>query len=237
MTVGLGLLGLGQLLFIYSEMRAVLLVRDQDLRSRLVAEEYMTEAAKLAELTREENASMQQRPYITLIAMLVISAGLSCVLYPLCDILTVIDLPSAPCLLLVTFGAFFAAICLSAFTMFVVWSCTRPWAALVFLSVSLAGVVLLPTGNPVFLLIWIVGSTCLVFWYFYYAKEHMAGEPGGKPVWLQDVGEFRIALDVEEVAEALQARLAYETRGLTERDSLLGKAREGDGDVVAAMAV
>ncbi|KAJ1482962.1 hypothetical protein T484DRAFT_1802113 [Baffinella frigidus] len=74
-------------------------------------------------------------------------AGLACVLYPLCDILNVVGLPSAPCLLLVTFGSLFTALVACAFWMFVVWSCTRTWAALVFLAISISGEILLPSDS------------------------------------------------------------------------------------------
>lgn len=95
----------------------------------------------------------------------------ACLLYPLCDILTVIGLPSAPCLLIITFGSFFAAICVATFWMFIIWSCTRTYAALVFLFISMTGQILLPTGNPILLLVWVLVAFGGGYAYFYYAPE------------------------------------------------------------------
>jgi len=51
------------------------------------------------------------------------------------------------CIYVIALEALALAIVLNFFLLGVVWSCTRPWAAAVLLSLALAGIVLCPTGN------------------------------------------------------------------------------------------
>ena len=79
---------------------------------------------------------MRLRPYLSLIGVVLIFVAIAAMLYPMCDIITVLGLPATPCILVVTFGSFFAAICVATFWTFLIWMCTRTYAALVFLSIS-----------------------------------------------------------------------------------------------------
>jgi hypothetical protein len=131
----------------------------------------MSNGANFNELFEKESSTMAPRPYISVGATLLMFIGFACLLYPLCDVLTVIGLPSAPCLLIITFGAFFAALCTATFWMFLLWSCTRTYAALVFLFISLTGQILLPTGNPILLLVWVLVAFGGGYLYFYYLPD------------------------------------------------------------------
>ena len=66
------------------------MVRDQDFRARLLLQEYIAEGANIDELNEEEGASMHLRPYLSVAGMLLIFVGLATLIYPLCDIITVI---------------------------------------------------------------------------------------------------------------------------------------------------
>ncbi len=66
------------------------MVRDQDFRARLLLQEYIAEGANINELNDEESASMHLRPYLSVAGMLLIFVGLATLIYPLCDIITVI---------------------------------------------------------------------------------------------------------------------------------------------------
>jgi len=127
--------------------------------------------------------------------------GYACVLFPLCDIFSIAGLPSAPCVLLVTFGAFFGAICIVAFYMFLVWSCTRPFASLVFLLISLSGMAMLPGTNPIMIFLWVV-LTLFVYWtYFVYLPTVYTGP---EHWWLQNVGSLDVEWDPRRFSRALQ---------------------------------
>mmetsp|Transcript_4414 Transcript_4414/g.9833 ORF Transcript_4414/g.9833 Transcript_4414/m.9833 type:complete len:290 (-) Transcript_4414:495-1364(-) len=103
----------GFIVFLLSEIGAVLVVRDQDFRDKLISEKYMTPSQGDAyeKLTNNENKKMAPRPYLSAAATLFMFIGTSCLMYPLCDTLSIIGLPSAPCVLLITVGSFLATIC------------------------------------------------------------------------------------------------------------------------------
>lgn len=217
MTIGTILFLIAFVLFLYSEIKAVLVVRDQDFRKKLIDDGYMSKGTGLDELADREAATMTPRPYISVGSMLLMFIAFACLLYPLCDILTVIGLPSAPCLLIITFGAFFASICVATFWMFITWSCTRTWAALVFLAISLTGQILLPTGNPILLLVWVLIAFGGGYAYFYYLPDQ---NKENKPSWLQDVGDFTVSADYNEwgsaFTKAYEAEKAAVEKGIEE---------------------
>lgn len=146
----------------------------------------MSNGANFNELFEKESSTMAPRPYISVGATLLMFIGFACLLYPLCDVLTVIGLPSAPCLLIITFGAFFAALCTATFWMFLLWSCTRTYAALVFLFISLTGQILLPTGNPILLLVWVLVAFGGGYLYFYYLPDSYKVWPPSPPLHSQE---------------------------------------------------
>jgi hypothetical protein len=226
LTVGTIIFLLAFILFLYSEIKAVLVARDQDFRKKLIEDGYMSNGANFNELFEREAATMAPRPYLSVGAMLLMFIAFACLLYPLCDILTVIGLPSAPCLLIITFGAFFASICLATFWMFVIWSCTRTYAALVFLLMSLSGQILLPTGNPILLLVWVVLAFGGGYFYFYFYPDQFKEKPEDKPMWLQDVGDFTVSTNYEEWGSAFNKAYEAETAALKKQAEAAQKTFE-----------
>ena len=99
----------------------------------------MDDGVDIEKLNVEENVNMGVRPYVSLVGTLLMFVAIACMLYPLCDVITVLGLPATPCILIVTFGSFFAALCVATFWMFLIWMCTRTAAAVVFLVISLTG--------------------------------------------------------------------------------------------------
>ena len=79
----------------------------------------------IAELEERESMQMRPRAYLTFLSLLFMYIGIGCMLYPLCDVLDIIGLPTAPCFVLVVFGSFFASFCVLTFILFLAWSCTR----------------------------------------------------------------------------------------------------------------
>ena len=73
------------------------MVRDQDFRARLLLQDYIEEGADIDKLNKEESTNMHVRPYLSVLGTLLMFMGLAAVLYPLCDVITVIGatLPSA----------------------------------------------------------------------------------------------------------------------------------------------
>mmetsp|Transcript_18088 Transcript_18088/g.59409 ORF Transcript_18088/g.59409 Transcript_18088/m.59409 type:complete len:109 (-) Transcript_18088:47-373(-) len=99
--------------------------------------------------------------------------------------------------------------------MFVVWSCTRTYAALVFLLISVSGSFLLPTGNPILLLLWMTvtfGGGAAYFWFVpdHYQKNPLKDSANGKPSWLQDIGDFSISTDGNEIVNAIHEKIETE---------------------------
>lgn len=214
LTIGMIIWLIAFILFLYSEIKAVLVARDQDFRKKLIEDGYMSNGANFNELFEKESSTMAPRPYISVGATLLMFIGFACLLYPLCDVLTVIGLPSAPCLLIITFGAFFAALCTATFWMFLLWSCTRTYAALVFLFISLTGQILLPTGNPILLLVWVLVAFGGGYLYFYYLPDSYKEKPEEKPMWVQDVGDFTVSSNYEEWGSAFSKAYEAETAAL-----------------------
>mmetsp|Transcript_41691 Transcript_41691/g.65066 ORF Transcript_41691/g.65066 Transcript_41691/m.65066 type:complete len:241 (+) Transcript_41691:397-1119(+) len=182
-TAGGLLLFLGSLLLLYSEIKAVLIIRDQDCRRRLFESGIMTERANIDDLVEKDIAIITIRPYITLSGASLLLLGFSCLLYPMCDVLTIVGFSIGPCLLVLCFGSLYLAVCLASFWMGVVWLCTRMIPGLLFLTISVIGAFLIPTANPIAIFIWFLVAIGGGYVYFYYAPQ--AYETTKKPLWLQ----------------------------------------------------
>mmetsp|Transcript_31073 Transcript_31073/g.73780 ORF Transcript_31073/g.73780 Transcript_31073/m.73780 type:complete len:313 (-) Transcript_31073:219-1157(-) len=203
MGIGLTTFVIGAIMLLFSEIKAVLVCRDQDFRKQLHDNGYMKPAsAGIAELEEKESVQMRPRAYLTVGGMLMMYSGLSCIIYPLCDVLDIVGLPSAPCFVLVVFGAFFAAFCITTFWLFLIWSCTRFYAALAFLVISLAGIILLPSGNLILIFLWLVVAFGGGTWYFKWVPDSYAATGDEQPFWVQDIGEMTVSLDSEDWADA-----------------------------------
>ena len=197
---------IGLIMVLFSEIKAVLICRDQDFRISLHARGYMKPAsAGIAELEQRESVQMRPRAYLTVGGMLMMYTGLSCIIIPLCDILDIVGLPAWPCFLLVIFGAFFAAFVITCLWLAVVWSCTRFYAALAFFTIGVSGVLLLPTGNLILTLIWIFIAFFGGWWYFSYLPESYEAVGAEQPFWVQDVGEMTVSCDPGDWGDSVTA--------------------------------
>ena len=108
-------------------------------------------------------------------------------LAPFCGMLYLFGLPaegigSWPCYLTIFLGVAFGTICISLFMVGIMWSCTRPWAALLLLVVAIMGNLLIATFNPLLIMLWMGSSSSLLYWYFEWypdwCKDSNAPRPG-----------------------------------------------------------
>mmetsp|Transcript_55710 Transcript_55710/g.113894 ORF Transcript_55710/g.113894 Transcript_55710/m.113894 type:complete len:324 (+) Transcript_55710:3-974(+) len=206
MAIGLGVFFFGNVVLLYSEVKAVLVCRDQDFRIRMKEMKYMMAATKgIDALEAKESNMMAPRAYLTVGSLLLMYIGLSCMVYPLCDVLDVVGLPAAPCLVLVVLGSFCAAFTIACFWMFICWSCARPWAALAFLIISLTGSIFLPTGSLIMVILWVIVAFGGGWWYFKYLPDLYEVNSDPRPFWLQDVGHITVSCSPTEWEDA-QAR-------------------------------
>lgn len=194
---------IGLVLMLFSEVKAVLICRDQDFRKSLYDRGYMKPAsAGIAELEARESIQMRPRAYLTVGGMMLMYTGLSCIIYPLCDILDIVGLPAWPCALLVIFGAFFAAFVVACLWLAVVWSCTRSYAAAAFFVIGFSGLIMLPTGNLILTLLWCLVAFGGGWWYFSYLPESYEAASEEPPFWVQDVGEMTVTCDPGDWGDA-----------------------------------
>lgn len=107
-------------------------------------------------------------------------------------------LPSGPCLLMLTIGSLIVAVCTITFWMAVVWSCTRPYAAFVLAAISISGQLLVPLGNLLLLVVWVMASAIWGALYFYYLPGIYDDKQWARPAWLQDLGVISVSIDPME---------------------------------------
>jgi len=181
---------LGLFIFLFSEINAVLITRDSDFRLNLIKGGY-AEKVDGPEYKKQESRELRKlepRPYLTVFGIIVLFFAIACLLFPLCELIDILGLPSAPCVLIITVGAAFAAICNATFYLFLVWSCTRTYASLIFLLISVSGSILLPAGNPILLMLWVAIAFGSWYTYFFYLPTLYTDKD--KPAWLQDIGKY-----------------------------------------------
>ena len=94
---------------LYTEIRTCLVVRDQDFRERLLSTQACLPGKQLPSLRENETALLAPRAYITVCAGMLFFLAIAAILFPLCDIFTIIGLPAGPCLLMLTIGALLMA--------------------------------------------------------------------------------------------------------------------------------
>ena len=75
---------------LYSEIRTCLIVRDQDFRVRLLETQACVPGSRLADLKENENALLAPRAYIAFICLLLFVLAIAAMLFPLCDIFTIV---------------------------------------------------------------------------------------------------------------------------------------------------
>jgi hypothetical protein len=82
------------------------------------------------------------------------------------------------------------------------WSGARPWAGLVFLVMSVSGCLLLPTGNLLLVLLWILVAFVGGSYYFKYLPDSYDISNEERPYWVQDVGHITVSCSPEEWEDA-----------------------------------
>jgi hypothetical protein len=135
-----GLIGLvGLVILLASEIKTVLVVRELDREA--FSEAPKTYDLELAEVRWGRGFSSTVRIWFSIGGLCIMLIGGLVILVPLCDILEAFGLPGAinndDCITTVTIVAVVSTIALSSLLVAVVWSCTRPWSALVLASISI----------------------------------------------------------------------------------------------------
>uniref|UniRef100_A0A7S0EFA4 Uncharacterized protein n=1 Tax=Hanusia phi TaxID=3032 RepID=A0A7S0EFA4_9CRYP len=195
---GVLILILAVTMLVFSEIRVVLVVREQDFRKKMIDGGQMEySSGQVKDLERKEANSQAARPYVTMGSMILLFVGLGCVLKPLCDVLDVIGLPSSGCFLNVGFGALVGSVTLTTFTMGCCWSCTRGWASLVMFSIALSGGIFCTSGIPFLAVLWMLGSISIFLYYFVYLPESQ--DP---PFWCQKIGPMKASMNPEDWKKA-----------------------------------
>ena len=75
---------------LYSEIRACLIVRDQDFRVRLLETQVCVPGSRLADLKENESALLAPRAYIAFVCLLLFVLAIAAMLFPLCDIFSIV---------------------------------------------------------------------------------------------------------------------------------------------------
>jgi hypothetical protein len=78
LTIGTIIYMIAFILFLYSEIKAVLVARDQDFRRKLIDDGYMSNGANFNELFDKEASTMAPRPYISVGSTLLMFIGFAC---------------------------------------------------------------------------------------------------------------------------------------------------------------
>eukprot|EP00291_Cryptomonas_curvata_P023551 CAMPEP_0172171682 /NCGR_PEP_ID=MMETSP1050-20130122/12027_1 /TAXON_ID=233186 /ORGANISM="Cryptomonas curvata, Strain CCAP979/52" /LENGTH=411 /DNA_ID=CAMNT_0012843139 /DNA_START=371 /DNA_END=1606 /DNA_ORIENTATION=- len=203
---------LGLILLLYSEIKAVTVFREQDERDRLVSINILVRNnAKYTELEEADDQNLAPRPYITAIGGIIFFIGMFCTWLPLCDVIGII-FPAFSfatgllCIAFVFTGAFLLSLTAALFIVGLCWSCTRGWAALVLIVLSLVGNVML-FGGIIGLVIYLALLGASLYAYFVWAPSYYNEKKETKPFWLQSLGKenfYHVDLDAERFKENME---------------------------------
>jgi len=227
----------GFIVIMYSEIKAVLIVRERDERDRLLRNNYLKRnEGKMKELNAKEEAMLGPRPYLTMIGAAVLWLGILAQLLPFCNILALIfpglEFFRGVCWLFVIAVTLVVAAATVLLLIGLIWSCTRGWAALVLVAVGLLGE-LMVFGGIVSIVLWLLIAGAVLFLYFKWAPEYFLETEGERREWTQDLGNwYQMSTDVDDwmVAASQQGeQLGREGVGVI-------RAVPGGTDVIAAVA-
>jgi hypothetical protein len=130
----------GLIVLLVSEIKTVLVVRELDREAR--SEAPKTYDLEVSEIRWGRGFASTVRLWFSIGGLCIMLAGALVVLVPLCDVLEDFGLPGAvdndDCVTTVVIVAVVSTIALSSLMVAVVWSCTRPWAALFLACISVA---------------------------------------------------------------------------------------------------
>mmetsp|Transcript_43171 Transcript_43171/g.101928 ORF Transcript_43171/g.101928 Transcript_43171/m.101928 type:complete len:388 (-) Transcript_43171:109-1272(-) len=238
--LGLILFWAGITTVVYMEVKAVTVQRERDERKKLVQARAMERCSALRELEDKEAQIMAPRPYITLSGAIVLFVGLFCQLIPFCHLLRALGFyveVHGMCILFVLLNSFVLAACLTLLILGLVWSCTRGMAAIVFLTLSLLGDVMI-WGGTLSVIIWLAVTGFSLWLYFSYLPAQFEDQKdpddinnGGYPWWLQDAGDFAIETELSKISEAYQGFSKGVASDVT--DNPIGEKVKELGDQVA----
>ena len=130
LTLGLILGWLGFILVLYSEIKAVLIVRERDERDRLLQGNYLRRnESKMQELAEKEEQALVPRPYITCIGAVLLWLGILVQMLPFCNVLALIfpglEFFRGMCWLFVILVTLIVAAASFLLLVGLIWSCTR----------------------------------------------------------------------------------------------------------------
>jgi len=220
------LLVVGLVVFLYSEIKAVCLVRSHETRRKLLETQPLTPTSGDKDATEEERNFLAARPYLTFVATCLFFFGFLLAMIPLCDVLHLLGLPTGvACIYIITLEAFALALVATLFLLGLVWSCTRPWAAALLLSLALGGIVLCPTGNVLLVMVFLASSLAVYLLYFHWYPQYLEDQHVARPSWLQSIGSLEVDLTSHEAW--LQSGRAM-AGSWDEAQSLLGAPSGGD---------
>mmetsp|Transcript_69340 Transcript_69340/g.164594 ORF Transcript_69340/g.164594 Transcript_69340/m.164594 type:complete len:412 (-) Transcript_69340:155-1390(-) len=213
-VLGMVLSWVGFIMVVWIEVKAVAITRARDERRKLVQIRAMERSGKMVQLEQQERKVMTPRPYITLCGGMILFIGLFCQLIPFCHLLRELGLPvmfHGMCPLFVFTSSAMLATTSLLLLLGIIWSCTRGFAALVFVTLALAGDLLIFTG-VLGCVVWAVVSALVLYVYLVVLPEQFKdcrdpNDPnnGTYPVWLQDAGEFEVEADLGKIGNMFAA--------------------------------
>ena len=176
-AVGLALGIMGIALLLWSEISAVVTVRELD-RNAWSGEPKPADLAEKEALWAHGFGALL-RPWLSLGGIALMLAGFLVALIPMCSILVDFGLPSVPtrsdCITSIVLLALLDVIGFAALLVSLCWCCTRPWASLILTSVALGANICVMLKSPIFIVCWVVMSGFLAFYYFQYLPEAKEG--------------------------------------------------------------
>ena len=194
---------IGVILVLYSEVKAVLIVRERDERDRLVAGNFLRRnEKKIRELNAKEEAMLMPRPYVTMLGIVLLWLGILLQLLPFCDVLALIfpglEFFHGMCWLFVIFLSLVVAAASALLLVGLIWACTRGWAALVLIALGVLGEALVLSGMLA-ILIWLAVSAAVLVLYFKVLPEHLEEQGSERYWWLQDLGNwYKVSHDMDD---------------------------------------
>ncbi len=176
-AAGLALGIMGTVLLLWSEISAVVTVRELD-RHAWSGEPKPVELAEREALWAHGFRAVV-RPWLSIGGILLMLFGFLVALLPMCSILVDFGLPTVPtrvdCATSIVLLALLDVIGFAALLVSLCWCCTRPWASLVLSAVALGAQVCLLIKSPVFIICWVVTCGFLTFYYFQFLPESREG--------------------------------------------------------------
>mmetsp|Transcript_27444 Transcript_27444/g.56241 ORF Transcript_27444/g.56241 Transcript_27444/m.56241 type:complete len:320 (-) Transcript_27444:254-1213(-) len=167
----------GIVLLIYSEFCTVMVVRALDANIM----EGLPRPSELEEQEMKWGKGMKStlRPYLSLGGVFLMFVGICVTVSPLCSVIADWGLPEAQnpvdCYTIVFLSSIVQVTFLSTLAVALVWSCTRPYAAVLLGSISLGAFVGLSIADPIFILFWCFISGFLAAYYLSIVPESQDG--------------------------------------------------------------